>query len=106
MARFNIPADGPHPGASHPYRGRCVPRAGAGAAVVLTLLLGVSAPAAQGAPDDEEPAAAIPEQVEDASAAEQDPTPADDRNAEASAEVFLPSEEISEDYAVAFPVDI
>lgn len=102
MAQFNVAADGPHPCAWRQCLQTATKAAGA---AVLILLLGIGAAVAQGAQDDEEQAAAAPG-VEDASAAEQDPVPDDNANAEGPAEVFLPSEEISEDYAVAFPVDI
>lgn len=105
MTQFSIAANGSHPRAGRPsWRQSLQAATKAAGAAVLILLLGIGVPAAQGAQDDEQPAAAAPG-AEDASAAEQDPAPAN-ANVEAPAEVFLPSEEISEDYAVAFPVDI
>ena len=38
--------------------------------------------------------------------ADTDPQPTADEDAAESAEVFIPTEEISEDFAVSFPVDI
>jgi hypothetical protein len=62
-----------------------------------TLLLGITFPSLAAEAAEAEPA----EQTGTADEAAEEPAEAD-----RSSEVFIPSEEISEDFAVSFPVDI
>ncbi len=77
--------------------------------VALCLLLGaLGAPPASGA--ESEPARSADDQESQTAAEASSSTPANDTAAgskeDGTGDVFLPSEEISEDFAVSFPVDI
>ncbi len=77
--------------------------------VTLCLLLGaLGTPPASGA--ESEPARPADDQESQTAADASSSTPADDTAAgskdDGTGDVFLPSEEISEDFAVSFPVDI
>lgn len=92
----------------------------------LWVLLTTTTVAAEGSEAPEDPAGQEPTQAqtraqtraqtpaqagaddgsEDASTQDGDEPPADPGTADQGVEVFVPSEEISEDYAVSFPVDI
>jgi len=78
----------------------------------LLALLVVLAPAVPGAPAGSDADAPARSGTDDATAAEPaaseapDGEPGAERDAGPSPEVFVPSEDISEDFAVPFPVDI
>lgn len=83
-----------------------------GACLLTALLAGAAAagdaePAEPAAPDDQPKAAARQaDQAADREASEQEKAPAGAGEDGESPAVFVPSEEISEDFAVSFPVDI
>ena len=100
---------GKRPPAPPTSRRRGVSRAARlGGAAVLALVLGCSAAVALAASAQERPGdeGTAPSQDDQASQSGQQDAHPDDDDAKAPAEVFLPTEEISEDYAVSFPVDI
>lgn len=76
--------------------------------VAAVALLAAAPIRAEQAPPPAEPETVVPAdpEVDDGKAAEADPENAPPRPGAPAAEVFVPSEEISEDFAVSFPVDI
>ena len=67
---------------------------------LLLLTLALACPLGAWAAEAEEAAATEPADQEKSRTSEQNPDP------EGNSEVFIPTEEISEDFAVSFPVDI
>ncbi len=79
------------------------------ASLILWAFMGQSGWAAgaerEGKAAEDSPAAGAPATAESQTKAAKVPTPAANRDA-SSPEVFVPTEEISEDFTVSFPVDI